>query len=110
MTSRTCASLTSDLKAGRYVSHKSRGLILFTFSVWRLHSGPECTAKCLAQASSLRYFASSGPCNPFTTATPIREVRYGSSPYVSWPRPQRGSLKILILGVHTERLRKRRFC
>ena len=36
---------------------------------------------------------------------PIWEVKYGSSPYVSGPRPQRGSRKILMFGVHTERLK-----
>ena len=40
----------------------------------------------------------SSPCNPVTNATPIREVRKGSSPYVSCPRPQRGSRKMLMFG------------
>src|SRR5574344_512774 len=38
-------------------------------------SRPECTAKCLAQARSLRYLASAGPCRPLTTCTPILEVK-----------------------------------
>ena len=36
--------------------------------------GPECTAKCLAQAAALRYFSSS-PCRPLTKRTPRRAVR-----------------------------------
>ena len=43
-------------------------------------------------------YAESPPCIPWTKATPIREVRWGSSPYVSLPRPHRGSLKMLMLG------------
>ena len=35
---------------------------------------------------------------PLTTATPMRDVRWGSSPYVSLPLPHLGSLNILMLG------------
>jgi hypothetical protein len=35
---------------------------------------------------------------PVTNATPMRPVRNGSSPYVSCPRPHRGSRKMLIFG------------
>ena len=46
-----------------------------TLKLCLFHSGPLCTAKCLAQACSLSYFPSAGPCKPFTTITPIRLVR-----------------------------------
>ena len=87
---------TKDLNAGKYVSYKS----FFDTCALKLclsFSGPEWTAKCFAHAATFKYFLSF-PCIPFTKARPIKDVKYGSSPYVSWPLPQRGSLKILILG------------
>jgi hypothetical protein len=45
----------------------------------------------------------SSPCKPFTTASANADVRKGSSPNVSLPRPQRGSLKRLMWGVQQVR-------
>ena len=74
------------------LSHKSRSGKSSTLKLCLFHSGPLCTAKCLAQARSLTYWgdrealartpgADIGlpskvcPCKPFTTASPIRVVR-----------------------------------
>src|SRR3954464_5032866 len=43
---------------------------------------------------------------PVTNATPMRAVRNGSSPYVSCPRPQRGSRKMLMFGAQNVRRKK----
>ena len=68
-----------------------------TSTEWRVDSGPLCTAKCLGLAITWGRCAS-GPCMPRTKALANVPVRKGSSPYVSWPRPQRGSRKMLMLG------------
>jgi hypothetical protein len=44
-------------------------------------------------------YVASLPCRPSTAARVNSVVRWGSSPYVSEPRPQRGSRKIFIWGV-----------
>ena len=51
----------------------------------------------LAQAAALRYLGWS-PCKPVTKAAAISPAKKGSSPQVSWPRPQRGSRKMFTLG------------
>src|SRR5271157_1173126 len=97
ITASTFASCTLALNAGKYVSRKSFSDTT-ALKLCLSASGPECTAKCFAQAAVFMYFLSS-PCMPFINATAMREVRYGSSPYVSWPLPQRGSRKIFIFGL-----------
>ena len=80
MTLSTFASFTAASNAGRYVSFISFGFATAS-KEWRMASGPECTAKCLAHAATLRYLPL--PCKPLMNRTPSRLVRYGSSPYVS---------------------------
>src|SRR6266436_7438010 len=92
-----CASTTVARNAGKYVSLKSRSYT-FASKLCRSGSGPLCTAKCFGVATTFRY-RGSFPCNPLTKETPNLEVRYGSSPYVSCPRPHLGSRKILMLGL-----------
>ena len=96
MTASTFPSCTQARNAGRYVSNRSCCDTLAS-KPWRQPSGPLWTAKCFAQAAAFSTF-SSCPCMPCTNRTPIREVRYGSSPKVSCPRPQRGSRKMLMFG------------
>ncbi len=54
--------------------------------------------KCLQHAEALRYRPSSPSCMPRTKAAAYSPLQKGSSPGVSWPRPHRGSRKMLMLG------------
>src|SRR4029078_5198067 len=90
------ASVMHASNAGRDVSRRFFSLTTAS-QLWRSPFGPLGTAECFRAATTFRYVGSS-PCSPRQNATPSRAVRYGHSPYVSWPRPQRGSRKMLMLG------------
>ena len=81
--------------AGRYVSQRSC-LLTTALKPCRSPSGPECAAKCFAQAAAFRN--SPSPCMPFIYATARADVRNGSSPSVSCPLPHLGSRNMFMFG------------
>ena len=60
-------------------------------------SMPGSTSELMWRCPTLVYMLSL-PCMPLTNASARVPVRSGSSPYVSEPRPQRGSRNMLMLG------------